>query len=107
MVALAVESQRQVLTPFSLIDVKSSLDYKPYYQVRHGDIAARDFEEVFSGPLVVIGQQGSVLKAVGRTFAGRFLTVVFMRRGRNYYHVITAWPATRKQIMLWHREMQK
>jgi hypothetical protein len=75
--------------------------------VRHGDIDENEFTEVFSGPLVVIGQQGPVLKAVGRTFKGRFLTVVFIRRSGNYYHVITAWPSKRKQILLWHREMKK
>lgn len=80
---------------------------KPHYQVRHADIDQGEFEEVFSGPVVVIGQRGSVLKAVGRTFRGRFLTVVFMRRGGDQYHVITAWPSKRKQILLWHREMRK
>jgi hypothetical protein len=76
-------------------------------RARHGDIDESKFTEVFSGPLVVIGQRGPVLKAVGRTFKGRFLTVVFIRRGGNCYHVITAWPSKRKQILLWHREMKK
>jgi hypothetical protein len=80
---------------------------KPHYKVRHSDINESEFEEVFSGPLVVIGQQGPVLKAVGRTFSGRFLTVVFIRRGGDRYHIITAWPSKRKQILLWHREMRK
>jgi len=80
---------------------------KPHYQVRHSDINESEFEEVFSGPMVVIGQRGAVLKAVGRTFNGRFLTVVFIRRGGDHYHVITAWPSKRKQILLWHREMKK
>lgn len=79
----------------------------PHYQMRHGDIQESEFEEVFSGPMVVIGRRGSVLKAVGRTFKGRFLTVVFIRRGGDHYHVITAWPSKRKQILLWHREMKK
>ncbi|MBI5379159.1 MAG: hypothetical protein HZA23_03275 [Nitrospirae bacterium] len=57
--------------------------------------------------MVVIGQRGPVLKAVGRTFKGRFLTVVFIRRSADHYHVITAWPSKRKQILLWHREMRK
>jgi hypothetical protein len=80
---------------------------QPHYQMRHGDIDESEFIEVFSGPLVVIGQRGPVLKAVGRTFKGRFLTVVFIRRGGNCYHVIIAWPSKRKQILLWHREMKK
>lgn len=80
---------------------------KPHYLVRHPDIAKHVFEEVFSKPMVVIGQRGSVLKAVGRTLAGRFLTVVFIRRRADQYHVITAWPSKRKQILLWHREMKK
>jgi hypothetical protein len=79
----------------------------PHYQVRHGDIHVSDFEEVFAGPMVVIGQSGSVLKAVGRTLKGRFLTVVFILWGGVHYHVITAWPSKRKQILLWHREMKK
>jgi hypothetical protein len=37
---------------------------KPHYQVRHSDINESEFKEVFSGPMVVIGQKGSVLKAV-------------------------------------------
>lgn len=77
----------------------------PHYQVRHGDIQESQFEEVFSGPMVVIGRRGSALKAVGRTRTGRFLTVVFIRRGGDDYHVITAWPSKRTQIVLWHREM--
>ena len=80
---------------------------KPHYKVGHGDIDGNDFEQVFSGPMVVIGQRGPVLKAVGRNFLGRFLTVVFIRRGSDHYHVITAWPSKRKQILLWHREMKK
>ena len=80
---------------------------KPHYKVGHDDIDEDEFEEVFSRPTVVIGQRGSVLKAVGRTFRGRFLTVVFVRRGRDSYHVVTAWPSKRKQILLWHLEMKK
>ena len=80
---------------------------KPHYQVRHGDINQSEFEEVLSGPVVVIGERGSVLKAVGRTFNGRFLTVVFIRRGGDRYHVITGWPSTRRQILLWHQEMRR
>lgn len=80
---------------------------KPHFQVRHGDLSESEFEEVFSRPMVVIGRRGPVLKAVGRTFKGRFLTVVFIRRGGDQYHVITAWPSKRKQILLWHREMKK
>lgn len=80
---------------------------KPRSQVHHGDIHESEFEGVFLGPMVVIGQRGSVLKAVGRTFTGRFLTVVFVRRVSDHYHVITAWPSKRKQILLWHREMEK
>jgi len=80
---------------------------KPHYLVRHPDLGTHEFEEVFSRPMVVIGQRGSVLKAVGRTLGGRFLTVVFIRRGGDRYHVITAWPSKRKQILFWHREMKK
>ncbi|HBL18002.1 MAG: hypothetical protein A2X36_11920 [Elusimicrobia bacterium GWA2_69_24] len=80
---------------------------KPHYLVRHRGVDKREFEEVFSGAMVVIGQRGSVLKAVGRTFRGRFLTVVFIRRGGDQYHVVTAWPSKRKQILLWHREMKR
>ncbi len=80
---------------------------KPHYLVRHPDLHKHDFEEVFSRAMVVIGQRGSVLKAVGRTLEGRFLTVVFIRRRGDQYHVITAWPSKRKQILFWHREMKK
>ncbi len=80
---------------------------KPHYLVRHPDLDKHEFEEVFSKPIVVIGQRGSVLKAVGRGLNGRFLTVVFIRRRGDHYHVITAWPSKRKQILLWHREMRK
>ncbi len=77
------------------------------YKVRHGDIDDSEIEEAFSGPIVVIGQQGSVMKGIGRTLKGRFLTVVFIRRGKGQYHLITAWPSKRKQILLWHREMKR
>jgi uncharacterized DUF497 family protein len=79
---------------------------KPHYQVRHRNIREHEFTEVFCGSMVVIGQQGRVLKAVGRTFQGRFLTVVFLRVREDHYHVITAWPSTRKQILSWHRELK-
>lgn len=78
---------------------------KPHYKVGPSDIEDEEIEEAFSGPMVVIGQRGSVLKAVGRTLRGRFLTVVFIRRRRGQCHVITAWPSRRKQILLWHRGM--
>lgn len=80
---------------------------KPHYQVRHANIGTAEFGEVFSKPVVVIGRHGTVLKAVGRTFKGRFLTVVFIRRGVADYHVITAWPSTRRQILLWDREIKR
>ncbi len=80
---------------------------KPHYQVRHADLTPKEFEEVFFGPMVVIGRRESALKAVGRTGAGRFLTVVFIPREKEGYHVITGWPSSRKQILLWHREVRK
>lgn len=79
---------------------------KAHYKVRHGNVREDEFAEVFSGPMVVIGQEGRVLKAVGRTLQGRFLTVVFLRVRDDHYHVITAWPSTRTQIVSWHREMR-
>ena len=79
---------------------------KPHYRVRHEDIDEGEFYELFSRPVVVIGQRGAVRKAVGRTFTGRFLTVVFIRRDDARYHVITAWPSKRSQILVWHREMK-
>ena len=80
---------------------------KAHYRVRQSTIKESVFAEVFSGPVVVIGQKGRVLKAVGRTFQGRFLTVVFLRITEEHIHVITAWPSTRKQILSWHREMKE
>ena len=80
---------------------------KAHYRVRHGDIRKREFEEVLSTPVVVVGQNGRILKAVGRTVAGRFLTVVFIPVKKDHYHVITAWPSNRRQILLWHKEMSK
>ena len=79
---------------------------KAHYKIRHGDIKEEEFTEVFSNPVVVIGQQGRVLKAVGRTFPRRFLTVVFLRVRDDHYHVITAWPSTRAQILQWHKAMR-
>lgn len=79
---------------------------KAHYKVRHGDMREEEFEEVFSRPVVVIGQEGRVLKAVGRTLRGRFLTVVFIRVSDDHHHVITGWPSKRKQILLWHKEMK-
>jgi len=80
---------------------------KAHYKVRHGNIKEREFEEVFSRPIVVFGQEGRVLKAVGRTLTGRFLTVVFIRVSNDHYHVITGWPSNRKRILIWHKEIRK
>ena len=65
---------------------------KAHYKVRHRNIKESEFEEVLSRPVVVFGQQRRVLKAVGRTLAGRFLTVVFIRVSNDHYHVVTGWP---------------
>jgi uncharacterized DUF497 family protein len=80
---------------------------KAHFRVRHGNIREGEFEEVFSRPIVVIGQDGRALKAVGRTVTGRFLTAVFIRVGNNHVHVITGRPSTRRQILVWYREMNK
>ena len=76
---------------------------KVHYKVRHATIQEGEFTEVFSNPVVVIGQQERVLKAVGRTLRGRFLTVVFLRISTEHFHIITAWPSTRAQILQWHK----
>jgi len=80
---------------------------KAHYKVRHGNIKESEFEEVLSRPVVVFGQRRRLLKAVGRTAAGRFLTVVFIRVSKDHYHVITGWPSNRRQILVWHRESAK
>jgi len=80
---------------------------KAHYKVRHGNINESEFAEIFLRPVVVIGQRRRVLKAVGRTLAGRFLTVVFIRISNDHYHVITGWPSSRTQILLWHKEIGK
>ena len=80
---------------------------KARYKVRHGNIKEGEFEEVFVRPVVVFGRRKRVLKAVGRTFAGRFLTVVFIRVSDDHHHVITGWPSNKSQILLWHREWGK
>ena len=79
---------------------------KAHYKIRHANITEAEFEEIFSKQLVVIGQEKRVLKTVGRTSTGRFITVVFIRISGDHYHVITAWPSNRKQILVWHREMK-
>ena len=80
---------------------------KLHFKVRHANINEKEFAEVFSGPVVVIGQKSRVLKAVGRTLRGRFLTAVFIRVRDDHFHVITGWPSSRRQILLWHREMNR
>ncbi len=80
---------------------------KAHYKVRHGNIKQGEFEEVFSRPVVVFGQRRRVLKAVGRTLASRFLTVVFIRVSNDHYHVITGWPSKRREILIWHRDWVK
>ena len=80
---------------------------KAHYKVRHSNIQETEFTEAFSNPLVVIGQRGHVLKAIGQTFRGRFLTVVFLRMSSSHYHVITAWPSTKSQILNWHKELRQ
>ena len=80
---------------------------KPHYRVQHPDIDEREIRELFDGPLVVFGRRRSVLKSVGRTRTGRFLTVVFLRMRPDGIHLITAWPSNRRQILIWHREMRK
>ncbi len=80
---------------------------KLHYKVRHPNIDEREIREVFDGALVVFGRRESALKAIGRTCAGRFLTVVFVRRRPDGVHLITAWPSNQRQILIWHQEMQK
>jgi len=80
---------------------------KAHFKVRHGKIKEAEFEEALSRPVVVIGQAGRVLKAVGRTATGRFLTAVFIRVSDDHCHVITGWPSNRRQILVWHREINK
>jgi hypothetical protein len=80
---------------------------KPRYKVRHPNIDEREIREVFDGALVVFGRRKSVLKAVGRTRAGRFLTVVFLRSQPEGIHLITGWPSNKRQILIWHQEMRK
>ena len=80
---------------------------KLYFKVRHANISETEFSEVFSGAVVVIGQKSRMLKAVGRTHRGRFLTAVFIRVSDDHFHVITGWPSSRRQIVLWHREMNR
>ncbi len=79
---------------------------KAHYKIHHANIKEVEFEELFSGPVVVIGQERRVLKAVGRISIGRFITVVFIRVSSDHCHVITGWPSNRRQILLWHREMK-
>ncbi len=79
---------------------------KAHYKIRHANITEAEFEEIFSKQLVVVGQEKGVLKVVGRTSTGRFITVVFIRISGDHYHVITGWPSNRKQILIWHREMK-
>jgi uncharacterized DUF497 family protein len=79
---------------------------KAHYKILHANIKEVEFEELFSRPVVVIGQERRVLKAVGRTSTGRFITVVFIRVRSDHCHVITGWPSNRRQILLWHREMK-
>jgi hypothetical protein len=59
---------------------------KARYKVRHGNIKESEFEEVLSRAVVVFGQRRQVLKAVGRTAVGRFLTVVFIRVSNDMPH---------------------
>lgn len=80
---------------------------KAHFKVRHGNIREAEFEEALSRSVVVIGQDGRVLKAVGRTLRGRFLTAVFIRVSNDHFHVITGWPSNRRQILAWHREINK
>jgi hypothetical protein len=80
---------------------------KPHYKVCHPNMDERELREVFDGALAVFGRSKSVLKAIGRTRAGRFLTVVFVRRRPDSVHLITAWPSNQRQILIWHQEMQK
>ena len=80
---------------------------KSHFKVRHANIDEREFVEDLSGAVVVIGQKGRVLKAVGRTRRGRFLTAVFIPVRDIHFHVITGWPSSRRQILLWHKEMNR
>ena len=80
---------------------------KAHYKVRHRDISGDEFEDILLRPIVVIGQERRAFKAVGRILAGRFLNVVFIQVSSDHYHVITGWPSSRRQILPWHREMNK
>ena len=58
---------------------------KLHFKVRHANIKEIEFAEVFSGPVVVIGQKSRVLKAAGRILRGRFLTAVFIRVSDDHF----------------------
>jgi hypothetical protein len=59
---------------------------KPHCKVHHPNIDEREIRDLFDGSLVVFGERKSILKAVGRTRAGRFLTVVFLHRKPDGIH---------------------
>lgn len=80
---------------------------KPHFKVRHANIDEPEIRDVFDGALAVFGRRKSVLKAVGLTRSGRFLTVVFVRTRPDGVHLITAWPSNQRQILIRHREMGK
>jgi hypothetical protein len=61
---------------------------KAHYKVPRANIREGEFEEV-QNPVVVFGQRKRVLKAVGRTLTGRFLTVVFIRVAKR--STLTFW----------------
>ncbi len=60
-------------------------------------VEPEEAEEVFyNSPLIRRGRDGRYI-ALGQTWAGRYLTVIFERRPSNVVRVVTARPMTRAE----------
>ena len=76
--------------------------------VNHSDITENEIIEVFSNIYVKAEIEKNIIKIVGHTTTKRFLVIVGVFNKKNTkIKVITAYPAGRKYIILWNKEVNK
>ncbi len=66
-------------------------------------VLPEEAEQVFQGKAIIRSHSG-VYVALGRTLAGRFLLVVFDRKGKSALKIVTAREMTAKEKRLYGKE---
>jgi len=76
-----------------------------HIELRHG-ITPEEVEEIFVQRYVLLKAKYGRYNALGRTFSGRLLSVIFEYKGEGVIRVITARDMTRKEIGYFKRRIR-